>query len=112
MCLRKLRDILFPTNLLGKDVKSVSFDTSGIPLVDMTKTLQVEWQGEINEMTFVIYRPIAGGKRRFPQRYVLTNGESQTIVLSNYLKNRIDNEVLYFKCTNVTSLSVNGQQII
>lgn len=119
MCLKKLKEILFPTNVLGKNKRCVTFDTSGTPVVDDKKTFTIVWAGEALQVSYTQQRSGQISytfKKYTPIKELYTGGGTETLEAPEYATIHsavwISNDILYFNCTNVTSLVVNGDQII
>lgn len=119
MCL-KLKDILHPFNIFGKDRKNFKIT---VPEEYGDYTYDIEWTGErlIVSYTYdVIIKIPPSERRRYPQPHkeIYTDGElsEETIIINQY--NRMSawqtliNASIYFDCTNVTSLIVNGETLI
>ena len=118
MC-KQLADILFPLNILGKKVRCVTYDTFSTPRIDNKKTFVIEWIGERLEVSWTIFQYYAIKpqqiKRNIPYKEIYVGGGTETIETSATLPPRaksIVKDTLYFKCTKVTKLIINGEQII
>lgn len=115
MC-KLIKDILFPLNLLGKKRVCVAYKVTGSMPEDYT--LNVVWSGERMEISYTnrITRTMPGVIR--PVSNIHTDGnESEIIVYSRdegarFYDTRLINNVVYFNCTNVTKLIVNGEQLL
>lgn len=120
MCIVKLRDILLPTNVLGKNIRCVSYDTTDVPVVDDKKTLTVTWAGERIEFSYTTRHVYINGPKRKTEyrknKEILAGTGTETRTFRYGPRNPQVFEYLepmiYFKCTNVTSLIVDGQQLI
>lgn len=124
MC-KRIKDILFPLNVLGKKTVSKSCKLQ-IPEGQDYINIQVFWQGERLEMTFTHIKTIVPARKRInnPVRVIVENGEEidedynigyhgiDFLAIGAVASDAPEHNVIYFKCTNVTSLIVNGEQII
>ena len=119
MC-KRIKDILWPTNIFGKHKQSVAFD---LPDNNTVVSLNIVWSGErmIAEYTKRVVTkapnlPIS--TMDFPERITYTNGDSTSENLwimrgaQGYRITSTPENKVHFTCTNVTSLVVNGQQLI
>ena len=125
MCVQKIKDILFPTNVLGKNVISKSCKLQ-IPEGDPDVTIHVEWEGERLEIAFTHIKTIVPARKRenISIRETLEDGDTfeETYCVGYHSINfwaigsvdvdAPEHNVIYFKCTNVTSLVCNGETII
>lgn len=131
MCLRKLRDILFPTNVLGKDAESKKYDFSDHtpPVVPITPPwdnryqFTIVWSGKVLELCYTkVNRTGVGANMKITYEQVRESfysgsGTTETVLTPDgtiHLGNGswVLDKILYFKCIDVTSLVVNGDQII
>lgn len=124
MC-KRLRDILFPTNLLGKDVRCVEYDTSDTPYtgsnVGRHKHFDINWTGDQLVVSYTIRSAVIYGPGRADITLYRENelfsedGASELNVgcrITQTNRRQLETEMLYIKCTNVTSLEINGETII
>ncbi len=121
MC-KRLRDIFFPTNLLGKNVRCVSFDTSGVEVVDGRKVFTILKDGGNVELSYTKFDRDTTTPPPHKTKY--TSVKQKLTLARNVVRVPhsdpgamghtfgIANNVLYFKCTNVQSLTVNGTRLI
>jgi hypothetical protein len=115
MC-KFIKDILFPLNLLGKKRVCVAYKVTGSMPEDYT--LNVVWSGERMEIAYTnrITRTMPGVIR--PVSNIHTDGnESEIIVYSRdegtrFRFTQLIRDTVYFNCTNVTKLIVNGEQLL
>ena len=115
MCLQRLRDILFPLNVLAKDRRVITFDASAVPTVMYVKTLNIVWTGKrlgILSTTRVTTMGVGDKYRQERTYYTDGNGSSETYSVQDGTLTKTTNFTVYFDCTNVTSLIVNGTTII
>lgn len=124
MC-KHLADILFPLNIFGKKVRCVTYDTSSTPRIDNKKTFIIEWVGERLDIS-ATYEYAVRVTDPMPPHWdikyppiILNLTTSGTITLETDDFNirgltykYIVPNAIYFKCTKVTKLIVNGEQII
>ena len=124
MC-KRIKDILWPTNIFGKKIVSKSCKLQ-IPEGQNYINIQAFWQGERLEMTFTHIRTLVLSRKRInnPVRVIVENGEEidedynigyhglEFFAIGAVASDAPEHNVIYFKCTNVTSLVVNGQQLI
>ena len=106
MC-QRLRDIFFPTNVLGKDIRCVSYPLSR---TQFPINLTCQWVGDriLVQWTFK-----SSSGRYVKAEIKLKDGTPATFVVpATPMGNTRAASDLNFKCTNVTSLIVNGQQLI
>ena len=119
MC-KRIKDILWPLNIFGKHKRSVAFD---LPDNNASVLLNIVWSGErmISEYTRRVVtsapnQPVE--THDYPKRATYTNGDSTSESLwisrgtQGYRKVSTPENKVHFTCTNVTSLVVNGQQLI
>lgn len=130
MC-KWLRDILFPTNILGSDTNVVKYDFSDTtpPVVPITppwdKRYQftIIWSGDVLNLCYTkVNRTGIGSNMKIWHdqiRETYYKGDNTTEVQLTpdgtiHLGNGswVQDEILYLKCTNVTKLIVNGEQLI
>jgi hypothetical protein len=118
MC-KWIKYILFPTNVLGKKKKCVSFDTLNTPTIDNMQTFEIEYEGDALAVRYTQFtqRKTPPRSRRYdPIEHISSGGETFEITAPRVDNQRtasnIDNHVIYFNCTNVTKLIVNGEQLI
>lgn len=110
MC-KWIKDILFPTNVLGKKKKCIKYP---LPSGYTSVNLDIECKGEM---------VVSYTRTWFPPNINFPNGEQKrvyvknetttiTIVRANQYGQRVGCKEVYFNCTNVTRLIVNGEQLI
>lgn len=117
MC-KQLLSILFPLNILGKKRKCVKYSVYDLPVVGNEKTLNISWVGERLIVTHTIIQSFPFSREKETLQYKSDfHGDEQTtqsevviVRAGNYLETV--NDMVYFSCTNVTSLIVNGQTLI
>lgn len=116
MC-KFIKDILFPLNLLGKKRVCVAYTVpDGSQIADYT--LNVVWSGERMEVAYTnrIIQVMPGVIK--PVSNIHTNGNESEIIIHTRGEGarpqftQLINNVVYFNCTNVTKLIVNGEQLI
>ena len=122
MC-QRLRDILFPTNILGKDKRTIRF---ALPDNLTPVHLTIDWAGDHLECCYVervvwhymTPEPHTSTKKT-PVHYRYNNTEQGTQEIDiyrglyhNVSRTDVVDSCVYFKCTNVTSLIVNGETLI
>ena len=113
MC-KKVLDILFPTNILGKGKRSFKID---LPSGYTSVHLSITWSGERLIACYTRYwiPPRTQGKYESIKN-VFTNGHSDNETVSvariNNIHQRIGCDTVYFNCTNVTELIINGVRYI
>lgn len=121
MC-KRIKDILWPFNIFGKKIVSIPYK---LPDGD-TINVQVVWEGERLQMcyTHIVVDRTSRKITKTPVKRIAVLGVEidENIVRGNigryhYAVGANDGDapehnVIYFKCTNVTSLIVNGEQII
>ena len=112
MC-KRIKDILWPLNVLGKKIKSFTFPQTHPPYG--TYSYDIVWTGERLEFSYTRFYRQGGTTQKRPERIMLENGneteenitvQQSAIPLASWASD------LYLKCTNVTKLIVNGEQII
>jgi len=111
MC-KWLRDILFPTNVLGKKIRTFTFPQVHPPY--SSYNYDIEWTGERLEFTYTISGRSGMIVKHYPHRITFENGnetEENVYVRQSQFPNAYSSD-LYLKCTNVTKLIVNGEQLI
>ena len=117
MC-KQLLSILFPLNILGKKRKCVKYSVYDLPVVGNKKVVNISWVGERLVVTHSEVQTIPfGGEDKTYQRRSDFYGDGQTtqsevvtVIAANYWY--VVNDMVYFSCTNVTSLVVNGETLI
>ena len=114
MC-KWIKDILFPTNVLGKKKKSIRVDLENPPYD--ARTFDIVWSGERLDVIWAEQK--RNGINMLPvvdHRETFTDGDmtaEQVIVIQRVLGQfRQWTDAIYFNCTNVTYLSINGEQYI
>ena len=115
MCICKLRDILFPTNVTGADKRVISYDITNAPHTPPpNKHLNIQYNGELLQVCFTYrhYNNHSGQVwyEEVKQQYS-GNGNVDLSLKDEYWQ-RVNDNVVYFNCTNVTSLIVNGDTLI
>lgn len=117
MC-QRLRDIFFPTNVLGKDKRTIKFSLASLTPSMHHLIFDIQFVGERLE---VCYTQIANyGKQYRQQSFLYEDGDGTLFNFDIHpydrngdkVRNGALDELIYFKCTNVTSLIVDGQQLI
>ena len=125
MCVQKIKDILFPTNVLGKNVISKSCKLQ-IPEGQNYVNIHVEWEGERLEIAFTHIKTNVPARKReniniremledgdtFEETYYVGYHSVNLWAIGATDDNAPEHNVIYFKCTNVTKLVCNGEQII
>ena len=125
MC-KKIKDILFPTNLLGRKVVCKSAVVSAPtrwPAQTITHT--VIWSGDRLQIdyTCTTAATIRPGRGMYDiDRYEMIREagdmSTETFDITTYSKGHggatraLVENTIYFKCTNVTYLSIDGEQLI
>ena len=111
MC-KKIKDILFPLNILGKKHRTFVFEQTHPPYNKYN--YYVKWKGERLEFSYTRFYRNGGRTLHMGQREEFTNGdyneEHLTVRQSTAPTSWAGN--LYLKCTNVTYLDVNGTVLI
>lgn len=116
---------MFPLNIFGKKVRCVTYDTSSTPRIDNKKTFIIEWVGERLDIS-ATYEYAVRVTDPMPPHWdikyppiILNLTTSGTITLETDDFNirgltykYIVPNAIYFKCTKVTKLIINGEQII
>ena len=114
MCL-KLKDILHPFNIFGKNIQYVEFKTTGYenPVV-LPITIVGDW-AEFN-CTLVCRRHQAGKKTMYiniPHKQTVYQNETITIPTKSGLNPiSIKDDKIIIRCCNVTSLVVDDETLI
>lgn len=113
MC-KFIKDILFPLNLFGKKRVCVAYKVTGRTPEDYT--LNVVWTGERMEIAYTQRNIRTMPGIITPISTIHTDGSESEIIVdtrtSRWQYIRLVNNVVYFNCTNVTKLIVNGEQLI
>ena len=115
MC-KWIKDILWPTNAKGDKKQSFKVEIAAPPYNNVTFT--VEWAGERLDICYCsLFR--RGRDRAYTDHrldYTAVDGDEGTqtfTVFQNALADRRTwVEAVYFECTNVTKLIINGEQFI
>lgn len=117
MC-KQLKDILFPLNVLGKKMKSIAYPLSD-ELTD--EELQIVWAGERLQVSWTEILTIPNPRKKIvaSMRFMYTDseGKEESIIVRRGLlphgeRVTVTDNKVFFLCTNVTSLIVNGQTLI
>lgn len=118
MC-KRIKDILFPTNVLGKKKKCIKV---AVPEQSGAYNYEIVWSGERLQVAWAYNVQIKtpGERRRYidPHKEIFTNGdddpETITIVQVNNARTwqQVSDAQLHINCTNVTKLTINGEQYI
>ena len=111
MC-KWLRNILFPTNILNKHVQSFEFEQVHPPY--NSYTYEIDWTGERLEFNYYMNTRSGGKVVHTPKQIIFTDGNEsgEQIFIRQSLAPVVFVSNLYLKCTNVTSLVVNGETLI
>ena len=117
MCLiRYIKDFLFPTNILGKKMRTFELPMVHPPYTD--KTFNITWTGDRLDIKYMRYiKPSTGiATRKEPKELNFEHGNLsniELIVTQRSVANvRIYTSNVYLKCTNVTYLEINGERYI
>ena len=116
MC-KFIKDILFPLNLLGKKRVCVAYTIPDGSMIE-DYTLNVVWSGERMEIAYTnrMTQTMPGVIK--PVSTMHTDGNESEITIhtrgegTRPMSTQLINNVVYFNCTNVTKLIVNGEQLI
>lgn len=121
MC-KKIKDILHIFNIKGNDRKSVSYSIADVPLEIDEKTINISWIGERMVMSYTEFYSRKNVTPNIvtytPKKTTYTDGDGAyfQVVLPYVRTQRVQrrpmDDMLYFDCTNVTSLIVNGDVLI
>ena len=112
MC-KHIKDILFPLNILGK--KKKSFD---IAITDYSEdaVFEIEWTGERLDICWTSKFRRGKYHESHQERRSFTNGNNSLTEITIEQRQESDlrkwAEAIYFNCTNVTKLIINGEQYI
>lgn len=118
MCLiRYIKDLLFPTNVLGKKMRTFTLPMIHPPYV--SKTFNIVWSGEYLQVKRMQYlRPdhLQYKTRRTPIEEHFTYGDMTNVELIVYQGHvggaTVFSNNVYLKCINVTYLEINGERYI
>lgn len=123
------RDILFPLNLLGANQECVVYDFTGTyppttgSIPNRKFVFTIVWTGKGLRMCYTRVNRSGGNVHpkydyvQVRENYANGSGTTETVLTPDGtilagVGSYVQDNKLYFKCTNVTSLIVNGQQII
>ena len=113
MCCKKIKDILHPFNIFGKDKRNFVID---IPNEDGLFYLNIEWTGDRLQVVWTKSYRNGGIIEHRSERKTYENGtiteETIEIRQSTIPYVKVSNHKIYLDCTNVTYLSVNGEDLI
>ena len=113
MCCKKIKDILHPLNIFGK---SRTTKVIVVPYIHPggNTTINIKWTGERMRVlwTFGIYGSGENKYRSEERTYTAGSESTESITIRQSMNNRIVNGRIYFDCTNVTYLEVNGERLI
>ena len=120
MCLQKFRNIFYQFNPFGKDIQFKKIDLTTIPTEGGRrgwKPISITWTGDKLEVTWTEEWKSYYASEATPHRDTYTNGVSSSINFdipyeSGIFVVKASGDELFFRCTNVTSLIVNGQVLI
>lgn len=106
MC-QRLRDILQPLNVLGKDIKNIQYPLSrtAFPI-----NLTIKWTGDYLDAKWTIKKN--SGKLAKADFHDKNQVDKTRIIPITPMGGDRAYSDLYFKCINVTSLIVNGETLI
>lgn len=102
---KQVKDILFPLNVLGKDKKCVKWEHNFYSSDDYL----IQWVGDVLQ---VCHTNLRADSRVRPTIIRKTGGGSFLYRVLSGVNYPVVNNTVYFNCTNVTSLIVNGEQLI
>ena len=105
-----LKNILFPTNLLGKKRQSIAYDLNGVPMINNKRTLNILWSGDRLVISRTELGPWSGAVS--PQTDVYEYSTDEPITIIQYRGKPFSDNAVFFDCTNVTKLEVNGEILI
>lgn len=103
---KQVKDILFPLNVLGKDKKCVKWERNFLS----TNSYLVQWVGDALQVCHTTLN--LADSRVEPTIIRKTGGGSFLYTVATGINYPIMNNTVYFNCTNVTSLIVDGEQLI
>ena len=114
MCCKKIKDILHPFNIFGKDRRNFVID---LPDGYNSVPMAMEWTGE---RVIVRYTRIWSPPKKYPhgEPYTLVFEDANmredtfTVVRAQNIHEHVGCKKIYLDCTNVTSLIVNGETLI
>ena len=102
MCCKKIKQILFPLNIFGKDKRCVTYT---LP----ENTFMYDCTIEVTGDYMVLNANIKGSNVKVNFNHPVSTTYDLFIGgNTDYVRNHI----LYFNCTNITYLSVNGERLI
>lgn len=124
MCLKLLRNILQPLNILGKDIQFKKFDLNKIPTEGGRrgyKPIHLVWTGGELVVTYTIVQ--GGGEWQqerilTPVKNIYTDGNATAISFNipdeyGIIARRYPSGYqIFFRCTDVTYLEINGDILI
>lgn len=114
MC-KFIKDILFPLNLLGKKRVCVSYTVPDGSIIE-DYTLNVVWSGERMEIAYTQRNVRTLPGITTPVSTIYTDGNESEIIVDTRTSRpqyiRLLHNIVYFNCTNVTKLIVNGERLI
>lgn len=105
------------TNQIGIKKKLVRYDTSQVPFIHQSKEFVIQYKGDYIGITYGITgltppKPPIPGTRFYEAKHTyLPKGEDTKDLLLGKL-NQVVFGFMYFDCINVSSLIVNGEQLI
>lgn len=108
MC-KWIKNILFPTNLLGKKKRCVTYQLPTNPA-----TLPIEWTGERLRVTYTFIKSVPPKVIKKPVVYMFSDGNETEEILDTHKAgfSIAEERTIHFECTNVTHLEINGETII
>lgn len=120
MC-KQIKDILHPLNISGRKILHLTYDTTDTPITDDEQIFTIEWEGKQLQVAYTEHQ----FSRVIPHRYdryiavknTFTTGGTYIVRARAYHPkpgryDEIDGNILYLKCTNVSKLIINGEQLI
>lgn len=110
MC-KFIKDILFPLNVLGKKMQVIKYK---LPSGNTPVAMTISFTGErLISMWTRIDTTWAGYVQVDGIKDVYANSEAITpYMLYRSATVAIQDDIIYFRCTNITSLIVNGETLI
>ena len=115
MC-KWIKDILWPTNVLGSKKQSFKVEIPAPPYEDVLFT--VEWTGRRLDVCYCIHFRKGRDSKYTDRRltYTAAEGDEGTQTFTVHQDAAADRRTwvtaVFFECTDVTKLIVNGQQFI
>lgn len=115
MC-KRLKDILFPLNILGNKVRCITYPTPFQPTSTVSSLdLAIEFEGKRFELRYLKYWVNVLSRGTEPFTKIWDGDFAETVTVASGRRgsfNRPIKQKVYIKCVGAKKLIINGEQII